>query len=118
MSVGTRTWRSTGPLIFPIADVRHPIVSVKDPAIVHDAGRWHVFATTADTNGAWSMMYFNFTDWSGAGAAKPTMTVDPKNLQPLQGTPHGVSEPAYLLIPHRLALLKPAPAPPAIPSAR
>ena len=39
-----------------------------------------------------------------------TMTVDPQNLRFLyQGLPRGTKEPNYLLLPYRLALLKPAP---------
>jgi hypothetical protein len=39
-----------------------------------------------------------------------TMTLDPKNLRFLyQGLPVGSKEPDYLLLPYRLALLKPAP---------
>ena len=38
-----------------------------------------------------------------------TMTVDPKNLRFLyQGLPVGSKEPDYLLLPYRLAILKPA----------
>ena len=32
-------------------------------------GRWHVFATTANTAGAWSIVYLTFTDWAQADAA-------------------------------------------------
>jgi hypothetical protein len=64
-------WITTGPLIFPAADSAHPIVSVKDPSIVYYDGLWHVFATTAATNGAWSMAYFNFRTWDDAPQAKP-----------------------------------------------
>lgn len=64
-------WRSTGPLVLPTPDAKHLIVSVKDPSVVHHDGRWHVFATTAATSGAWSMAYFNFSSWDEAPAAKP-----------------------------------------------
>jgi hypothetical protein len=43
-----------------------------------------------------------------------TMTVDPQNLRLLyQGLPRGTKEPNYVLLPYRLAVLKPAPAVPA-----
>ena len=57
-------WTSTGPLIAPIPDAQHPIVSVKDPTVVHHNAKWHVYATTADTNGRWSMVYLNFRNWA------------------------------------------------------
>jgi hypothetical protein len=64
------TWKSTGVLISPIADAAHPIISVKDPTVVRVNDRWHVYATTCDTKGSWSMVYLNFADWSDAATAK------------------------------------------------
>jgi hypothetical protein len=66
-----RTWTTTRPLVFPLPDAQHPIVSVKDPSVVYHNGKWHVFATTADTTGAWSMEYLNFRDWNEATTAQP-----------------------------------------------
>jgi hypothetical protein len=62
-------WTSPGPLITAKQDATHPIVSVKDPTVVQVDGRWHVFATTANTAGAWSIVYLTFTDWAQADAA-------------------------------------------------
>src|SRR3954468_7571916 len=62
-------WTSTGPLITAKQDATHPIVSVKDPSVVFVDGRWHVFATTANTGGNWSVVYLTFTDWAQADAA-------------------------------------------------
>lgn len=63
-------WTSTGPLIEPVVDATHPIVSVKDPTVVFFEGEWHVFATTADENQQWSLVYLSFSDWSEAGDAE------------------------------------------------
>ncbi|MFI7641438.1 non-reducing end alpha-L-arabinofuranosidase family hydrolase [Nonomuraea sp. NPDC049400] len=38
--------------------------------MVHHNGRWHVFASTTNNNGAYSLVYLNFTDWAQAGAAQ------------------------------------------------
>lgn len=65
------SWTSTGPLIAPKQDAAHPIVSVKDPSIVFFEGRWHIFATTANTSGSWSIIYLSFADWSEAANAQP-----------------------------------------------
>jgi endo-1,4-beta-xylanase len=62
-------WTSPGPLVTAKQDATHPIVSVKDPSVVFFGGRWHVFATTANTSMAWSLVYFSFTDWADADAA-------------------------------------------------
>ncbi|MBI2513282.1 MAG: hypothetical protein HYV96_14995 [Opitutae bacterium] len=70
-ALAPRSWVSTGPLVFPTADAAHPIVAVKDPSVVYHDGRWHIFATTAATNGAWGMAYFNFASWDEAPQAKP-----------------------------------------------
>ena len=68
---GPFTWSSTGPLISAVPDSTHPLVSVKDPSVVYFNNRWHVYATTADSAGNWSMVYLNFTDWTQAAAAEP-----------------------------------------------
>ena len=65
------TWTTTGPLISPIADASHPIVSVKDPTVVYSDGLWHVYATTYAEKKGWSMVYLNFRNWSEAAQAKP-----------------------------------------------
>ena len=65
------SWVSTGPLVAPVPDASHPIVSVKDPTVVRFNGKWHIYATTADKDGKWSMVYLNFRTWSEAPQAKP-----------------------------------------------
>ncbi|PTY04273.1 hypothetical protein DB347_20475 [Opitutaceae bacterium EW11] len=70
-TLAPRAWTSTNPLVFPVADAAHPIVSVKDPSVIYHNGRWHVFATTAATTGAWGMAYFSFVSWDDAPRAKP-----------------------------------------------
>jgi endo-1,4-beta-xylanase len=66
------SWSSTGPLIAPRPDPGHPVVSVKDPTVFRYKGRWHVYATTADTTGAWSLAHTSFKDWSQASTAPVT----------------------------------------------
>jgi hypothetical protein len=63
-------WCSTGPLIAPVATDAHPILSVKDPSVVYYGDRWHVFATTADKNAQWSLVYLSFADWADAPNAQ------------------------------------------------
>jgi hypothetical protein len=64
-------WKSTGVLISPVSDETHNLVSVKDPTVVRYDNKWHVYATTANTQGNWSMVYLSFTDWAQAANAKP-----------------------------------------------
>jgi len=59
-------WSSSDVLVSPIANYRHPILSVKDPSVVRFQDRWHVFATTADVDGSWSMVYSNFAELGDA----------------------------------------------------
>ncbi|MEV2232756.1 non-reducing end alpha-L-arabinofuranosidase family hydrolase [Streptomyces phaeochromogenes] len=65
-------WSSSAQLISPKPDASHPVVSVKDPTVIQANGKWHVFMTTANTAGSWSLAYTSFTDWSGASAAPLT----------------------------------------------
>ncbi|WP_211253365.1 non-reducing end alpha-L-arabinofuranosidase family hydrolase, partial [Glycomyces tenuis] len=65
-------WESSGALIGPKPDGGHDVVSTKDPTVVHYDGQWHVFFTTANTAGAWSLAYTSFSDWSQASSAPHT----------------------------------------------
>jgi hypothetical protein len=64
-------WKASGVLVSPIADPDHQIISVKDPSVVRYKGQWHIYATTADKKGTWSMVHLKFKDWSEAAKAKP-----------------------------------------------
>jgi hypothetical protein len=79
--VGPFKWKSSGALIKPVSDETHQLVSVKDPTVVHYNGRWHVYATTANTRGNWSMVYVSFKDWSEAATATPYYIDQNPNLR-------------------------------------
>lgn len=68
---GPLKWTSSGVLMAPVSDSAHEIVSVKDPTVVYHEGKWHVYATTADRRGHWSIVYLSFKDWAEAAEAKP-----------------------------------------------
>jgi hypothetical protein len=73
-------WSSSDPLVLPKPDERHPILSIKDPSIVRYQDQWHVFATTANEVGAWSMVYLSFADWADAPSATQHHLGDQANL--------------------------------------
>lgn len=62
-------WSSSGVLISPKSDSTHNILAVKDPTVVRYNNKWHVFASTANSAGAYNMMTTSFTDWSQAASA-------------------------------------------------
>lgn len=68
---GRFSWRASGPLIDvgPGRVGDDPIISIKDPTVVFQDGRWHVFATVRMNSGKVDMQYLNFADWSQASAA-------------------------------------------------
>ena len=68
---GPFKWKSSGVVIVPVSDDAHKLVSVKDPTVVYFGDKWHVYATTANDRGNWSMVYLSFKDWSEATHAKP-----------------------------------------------
>lgn len=80
-AIAAPAWVSTGPLISPVPDAAHPIVSVKDPTVVHHDGRWHVYATTFTPQKGWSMVYLNFRTWAEAAQAKPYYLDQNPNLR-------------------------------------
>jgi hypothetical protein len=85
---GPFKWSSSGALIEPVSDDAHKLVSVKDPTVVFHGDKWHVIATTANTQGHWSMMYLSFKDWSEAASAKPFYLDDNPNLRGYHCAPH------------------------------
>ena len=62
-------WSGSAPLISPRSDATHNLVAVKDPTVVQFNGRWHVFASSVSTQGAYNMVYTSFADWSEASTA-------------------------------------------------
>jgi len=68
---GPFRWKSSGALIKPVSDDTHKLVSVKDPTVVYYGDKWHVYATTANARGSWSMVYLSFKDWPEAAKARP-----------------------------------------------
>jgi hypothetical protein len=73
-------WTASDALIGPASDARG-IVSVKDPSIVRYNDRWHVYATTANTNGGWGMVYLSFAEWADAASATPYYLDQNPNLR-------------------------------------
>jgi Glycosyl hydrolase family 62 len=72
-------WSSTGPLIGPQSDATHDIVAIKDPSVVYYGHRWHVFASTANDAGNYSLTYLSFRHWSQAGSA-PQFPLDASGI--------------------------------------
>lgn len=62
-------WKSTPPVILPISDATHELVSVKDPTVVRYNDRWHVYASAVSRSGVYNMVYASFADWCDAPAA-------------------------------------------------
>ncbi|MGW7201943.1 non-reducing end alpha-L-arabinofuranosidase family hydrolase [Streptomyces sp. NPDC054837] len=62
------SWSSSGALIGPKPDSSHNIAAVKDPSVVYYNGKYHVFASTANSAG-YNLVYLSFSDWSQAGSA-------------------------------------------------
>jgi endo-1,4-beta-xylanase len=62
-------WSGSAPLIAPVSDATHDLVAVKDPTVVSFNGRWHVYASSVSSTGAYNMVYTSFADWSEAPTA-------------------------------------------------
>jgi endo-1,4-beta-xylanase len=61
------SWSSSGILAGPKSDSRN-LAAIKDPSVVFHDGRYHLFASTAKSEG-YNLVYLNFTDWSQANSA-------------------------------------------------
>jgi hypothetical protein len=65
----TLKWIATQPLISPVSDDTHDLLAVKDPSVVFFNERWHVFASSVSTKGAYSTVYTSFGDFNEAASA-------------------------------------------------
>jgi len=73
-------WASSPPLIMPPKGEGITYYGVKDPSVVFYDGQYHVFMTTAGTNG-WGLAYTHFSDWSQAKAS-PIVPLDKSPMGP------------------------------------
>jgi hypothetical protein len=62
-------WNGSPVLIAPISDATHDLLAVKDPSVVRFNDRWHVYASSVSTAGAYNMVYTSFSDWTEAPTA-------------------------------------------------
>jgi endo-1,4-beta-xylanase len=65
----TLEWTASDVLISPISDAEHDLHAVKDPTIVQFGDRFHVYASSVSSEGAYSMIYTSFADFSEASSA-------------------------------------------------
>lgn len=65
----TLKWNTTAPVISPVSDATHKLTAVKDPTVVRYNDRWHVYASSVSTAGAYGLVYASFSDWSEAPTA-------------------------------------------------
>ncbi len=57
-------------MLLPKSNATHNLVSIKDPSAVYFNNKWHVFVSTVDVGGVYSMAYLSFADWGNT--ANPT----------------------------------------------
>jgi len=77
----TYQWTTGKPVLSPRPEKGRKVVSAKDPSAVYYRGRWHVFYTTCDEKGSWSMQFVSFKDWRNARSAKAYPKDDNPNLR-------------------------------------
>lgn len=65
----TLRWNASGPLISPVSNATHDLLAVKDPSVVFFNDRWHVYASSVSSAGAYSMVYTSFSDFDQAPSA-------------------------------------------------
>lgn len=61
-------WSSTGPVLSPVSDATHNLVSIKDPSAIYYNGNWHVFVSTVAVGGIYSFAYLSFPDFDHTSA--------------------------------------------------
>ncbi len=66
---GQFAWKSSPPLVSPDRKSADPATSVKDPSIIRENDRWHLFCTLRLDSGKVDIEYRNFADWQDAEKA-------------------------------------------------
>ncbi|MGA2257838.1 MAG: non-reducing end alpha-L-arabinofuranosidase family hydrolase [Thermoguttaceae bacterium] len=66
---GRFSWKASAPLVTASNEAADPAISIKDPTIIHDRDRWHLFATVRLVSGKVDIEYLNFADWKEANQA-------------------------------------------------
>src|SRR5262249_2489514 len=61
-------WSTPGPVLAPVSNATHNLVSMKDPSVVFYNGKWHVFVSTVAVGGIYSMAYISFSDFDHASS--------------------------------------------------
>lgn len=67
LSTGEFHWTSSPPLVGPLDRDGEHFYSVKDPSVVFDGGKWHVFCTVRGEKRSHNVEYFSFADWNRTG---------------------------------------------------
>lgn len=70
LRAGRFRWQSSGPLLAPATRPEDPCFSVKDPTVVRQGGRWHVFCTIRSKKRTHQIEYFSFADWKHTAQAE------------------------------------------------
>src|SRR5271167_2194164 len=66
---GKFAWKSSPPLVSPNRTAADAEDSIKDPSIIRDKDRWHLFSTLRMASGKVDIEYRNFADWKDADKA-------------------------------------------------
>ena len=70
-------WSGSAPVISPRSDATHELSRPsRIRRLCNGNGRWHVFASSVSTQGAYNMVYTSFSDWSEASATAPLAYMD------------------------------------------
>ena len=67
---GRFRWTVGPPLVSPADRPDDPCHAIKDPSIVFQEGRWHLFATIRSQTRTHQIEYLSFTDWKEANQAE------------------------------------------------
>jgi hypothetical protein len=67
---GSFHWRAGQPLVAPAPPPGETWTALKDPSVVFQDGRWHLFCTLRAPKVPTRIVYLSFTDWADAGRAR------------------------------------------------
>ena len=67
------SWRTEGPLLTPRRVEGEDWISLKDPSVVREGGRWHLFCTVRGTRRSHAILYTSFEKWTSAETSPRTI---------------------------------------------